>query len=114
MKRVSRLASAVGRTSRHTPLTTLRVQLAEEEVEAIVDCAASAPVVGKRLAKNLGVWKMARKVNVRQRDGSQLPGENSIVNTLFKGFDLVSSTRCTTVLGKFSLHAEVLDIANKD
>ena len=105
---------AVGRTPRHTPLLTVQIQLAGEEVEAIVDCTASAPVVGKRLAKKLGVWKRARKVNVRQGDGSHLSGGNFIVNTSFKVFDLVSSTTSPTVLGKFSLDGEVLDIGNKD
>ena len=79
-----------------------------------MDCAASAPVVGKRLAKKLGVWKRARKVNVRQGDGSRLSGGNFIVNTSFKVFDFISSPTSSTVLGKFSLDAEVLDIGNKD
>ena len=58
-------------------------------------------MVGKRLAKKLGVWKSARKVNVRQGDGSHLSEENFIVNTSFKVFHLVSPTS-PTVLGKFS------------
>ena len=85
-----------------------------EGVEPIVDCAASAPVVGKRLAKKLGVWKSARKIKVRQGDGSHLSGGNLIVNTSFKVFDLVSPITSPTVLCKFSLDAEVLDIGNKD
>ena len=36
------------------------------------------------------------------------------MNTCFKGFDLVSSPTSPTVLGKFSLYAEVLDIGNKN
>ena len=79
-----------------------------------MDCAAGAPVVGKRFAKKLGVWKRARKVNVRQGDGSHLSGGNFIVNTWFKVFDFISSPTSATVLPKFSLDAEVLDIANKD
>ena len=55
-----------------------------EAVEAIVDCVASVPVVGKRLPKKLGVWKRARKVHDRQSDGSHLSGGNFIVNTSFK------------------------------
>ena len=66
------------------------------------------------MAKKLGVWKRARKVNVRQSDGSHLSGGNFIVHTSFEVFDLVSSTTSPTVLGKFSLDAEVLDIGNKD
>ena len=71
-------------------------------------------MVGKRLAKKLGVRKRARKVNVRQGDGSHLSGGKFIVNKSFNGFDLVSSTTCPTLLRKFSLYAEVLDIGNKD
>ena len=66
------------------------------------------------MAKKLGVWPRARKINVRQGDGSHLSGGNFIVNTSFKVFDLVSSPASPTVLGKFSLYAEVLDIGNKD
>ena len=71
-------------------------------------------MVGKRLAKKLGVWKRARKVNVRQGDGSHLSGENFVVNTSFEVFDLVPSPTSPTGLGKSSLDAEVLDIGNKD
>ena len=60
------------------------------------------------------MWKRARKVNVRQGDGSYLSGENLIVNTSCKVFDLVSSLTSLTVLGKFSLDAEVLHIRNKN
>ena len=37
-----------------------------------------------------------------------------MVNTSFQVFDLVSPPASTTLLGKFSLDAEVLDIGNKD
>ena len=66
------------------------------------------------MAKKLVVWKRARKVKVRQGDGSHLLGGNFIVNTSFKVFDLVSSPTSPTVLCKFSLDAEVLHIGNKD
>ena len=85
-----------------------------EEVEQIVGCAARAPVVGKRLAKQLRVWTRARKVNVRQGDGSHLVGGNFILNTSFQVFDFVSSPTSTTVLCKFSLNAEVLYMVHKD
>ena len=71
-------------------------------------------MVGKRLAKKLGVWKRARKINVRQGDGSHLPGGNFIVNISFQVFDLVSSATSPTVLGKFSCDIEVMDIGNND
>ena len=56
---------AVGHTSRHTPLLMVKLHIAEEEVEAIVNTEARASVVGKRLACKLGIWKRARKVKVR-------------------------------------------------
>jgi len=31
----------------------------------VIDSTASAPVVGKRLAIKMGIWKRARKVNVK-------------------------------------------------
>ena len=92
----------------------VRIQLAVEEVVAIVDCAASVLVVGKRFAKKLGVWKSAQKVNVRQGDRSHLSAGTFIVNTTFKVFDFISYPPSPTVLCKFSLDAEVLDIGNED
>ena len=73
----------------------------------MVDTGASASVVGKRLALKLGIWKRARKVKVRPGDGSFLAG-NFVVKTTFKLMDLSS------VLGKFAIDAEVLDIGNRD
>ena len=97
----------VGRTPRHTPLLMVRIQLAGEEVEAVIDSGASAPVVGERLGIKLGIWKRARKIKVRQGDGSCLNGK-FVVNTSFKVQD--------TSLGwvKFKMDAEVLDIRNRE
>ena len=97
----------MGRTPRHTPLLTVKVHLAGAEVEAVVDTAASAPVVGKRQAWKLGIWKRAKKIKVRQGDGSSFGG-NFVVNTTFKVMDL------SIVLGKFAMDAEVLHIGNRD
>jgi len=74
----------------------------------VVDSTASAPVVGKRLAIKMGIWKRARKVNVKRGDGSVLSGGNYVVNSLFRVYSNGS------LLGKFSLNAEVLDIGKKD
>ena len=76
----------VGRTPRHTPHLTVKLQLEGEQVEAVVDNGASASVVGKRLARKLGIWKIVRKVKVRQGDGSHLGG-NFVLNTMFKVMD---------------------------
>jgi len=82
--------------------------IAGEEVEANVDCAASAPVVGERLAKKMGVWRRARKVSVKQGNGTNLSGGNFVVNTMIQIF------QDKAFVSKFSLDAEVLDIENKD
>ena len=73
-----------------------------------MDYAASAPIVEEKLAKKMGVWKRARKVNVKQRDGTNLSEENFVVNTMIQIF------QDKAFIGKFSLDAEVLDIGNKD
>jgi len=74
----------------------------------VIDSAASAPVVGKRLAIKMGICKRARKVNMKQGDGSTLSGENYVVNSSFRIYSKGS------LLGKFSLDVEVLDIGKKD
>ena len=83
------------------------MHLAGEEVEAVVDTGARASVVGRCLAHKLGIWKIARKVEVRQRDGSFLVG-NYVANTSFTVMD------SSLVLSKFAMDAEVLDIGNRD
>ena len=83
------------------------MHLIGEEIEAVVDTGGSASVVGKRLACKLGIWKRARKVKVKQGDGSSLGG-NFVVNTTFKVMD------SSSILGKFAMDAEVLDIENRD
>ena len=76
-------------------------------MEAVVDTGASPSVVGKRLARKLGIWKRAKKVKFKQGDGSYLR-RNFVVNMTFKVMDSFS------VLGKFAIDAEVLDIGNRD
>ena len=104
-KRVRSPSPTIGRTTRHTSLMTVRIHIAGEGVEAIVDSAASAPVFGTRLACRMGIWKSARKISVKQGGGSFLRGGNFIVNSSFKVLD-----SSHPLLGKFSLDAEVLDI----
>ena len=52
-KRIRSVSPAVGRTPRHMPLLTVRITIAGEEVDAVVDTGASAPVIGERIAKKL-------------------------------------------------------------
>jgi len=74
----------------------------------VVDCGASAPVIGERIAKKLGCLKRARKVKVRQGDGSTLSGGNYVVNTMIK----IWSGK--EILGRYTLDAELLDIGKRD
>src|SRR5258706_749272 len=101
------MPSTVGQTPRYNPLLTVRIQIAGEEVEAVVDTGASALIVGRRLAVKLGVWKRARKVKVKQGDGSGLIGK-FVINTSFEVYDSSSA------LVRFAMDAEVLDIGNRD
>src|SRR5258706_4900792 len=83
------------------------MQIAGEEVEAVVDIGASAPIIGRRLVVKLGVWKRARKVKMKQGDRSSLVGK-FVVNTSFEVYD------SSLTLVKFAMDAEVLDIRNRD
>ena len=83
------------------------MHLIGQEVEAVVDTRASASVVGKRLARKLGIWNRAKKVQVRQGDGSSLVA-NFVANTTFKVMD------SSSILDKFAMDAEVLDIGNRN
>jgi len=64
-KLIRSVSPPVGRTPRHMPLLTVRIMLAGEEVDAVVDTGTSAPVIGERIAKKLGCWKRTRKVKIR-------------------------------------------------
>ena len=86
---------------------TIKLHFTGGEVEEVVDTGASASVVEKCLVFKLEIWKKARKVKVRQGDGSSL-GENFVANTMFKVMDSAS------VLGKFGMDAKVLDFGNID
>ena len=76
-----------------------------EKLEADVDTGASASVVAKDLVRKLGIWKIVKKVKVKERDGSFLGG-NFVVHTCFKVIDFSS------VLGRFVIDSEVLEIGN--
>ena len=78
----------------------IKLHLAEEEVETVVDTGASASVVGKCLACKLGIWKIVRKVEVRQRNGSYLEG-NFVLDTLCKLMNF------SLVVSKFAMDVEV-------
>ena len=83
------------------------MHLAVRELEAVVDTRASASIVAEGLAYELGIWKSARKVKVKQQDESTFR-KYFVVNALFKTMD------CTSVLCKFTMDVKVLDIDNRD
>ena len=64
-KQISSTSPVGGHTPQHTSLLTIKLHLAGQEVEAVVNTGASASVVGKYLAHKLGIWKRARKVKVK-------------------------------------------------
>jgi len=76
----------------------VRIHIAIMELEAILDSKASAHMVGERAAKKLGVRKRARKVRVKQSDGSYLHVGNFVINCWFQVFSSAGVS-----LGKFSL-----------
>lgn len=114
----------IGRTPRHEPLLTVPILIAGLEIEAIVDCGASAPVVGPKVAKRLGVWKRRNQVSISQGDGTKLKGGNFVVNTTFsiQKFTPFSQLQPSSQPQpqpssqphKFALDAEVLDIGRRD
>ena len=56
---------------------TVILHIPEEEVGEVVDAGASASVVGKYLARELGIWKIVKIVKLREGDGSIL-GRNCL------------------------------------
>ena len=86
---------------------TVKFHLAGEEVEVVVDTKANTSILRKCLVRKLGIWKRAKKVKVRPGDECSLEGK-FVVNTSYKVMD------SSSVLGKFTMDAEVLDMGNRD
>ena len=94
---------------------TVPIQIAGTTVEAVVDCGATGPVVGRTVATRIGIWKRATKARIRQADRSHIKGGKYVVNSSFiipgalepQGVQGVSCN-------KFCLDAEVFDIGQKD
>ena len=84
----------------------IKLHLVREEIEVVVNTGASALVVEKGLVYKLGIWKRVRKDKIKQGDGRSLGG-NFVVNTLLKVMD------GSSVLSKFGMDIEVLDIGNR-
>ena len=108
---------------------TVPIQIAEMTVEAVVDCRATGPLVGRGVAVRMGIWKRATKARIRQADKSQVKDGKYIVNSSFlipsaiepqgtQGSDnSVSGKRSSSsssFFNKFCLDAEVFDIRQKE
>ena len=90
--------------------------IAGQKVEAIIDCGALGLVVGRAIASHLGVWKRARKINVRQADKSKLRGGHYIINDaiVILGAKSINDSAGTlntkAVVNEFLLDAELFNI----
>jgi len=93
------------------------------KAEAVIDTAATAPVIGWKLGKQLGLARRKLPVKITQADGRNLSGGSHIVNSSFRfsGQDPISATpSLTSTLApslqstEWSLDAEVLDIGRRD
>ena len=77
------------------------------DVEAVIDTGATAPVVGPKIAKWMGVWKWAKSIRVKQGDGSFMKGGKFVVNLQFF-FTVLKHNN------QYPIDAEVLDIGYRD
>ena len=97
-----------------------------QKVEAIIDCGASGPVVGRAIGSCLGVWKRARKISIRQANKSKLKEGHYIINNTIIIPEAKSvnhpaivkagtvNRKAESVINKFSLDVEVFDIGQKE
>ena len=92
-------------TLRHKSLLTVPVKISGIVINAIVDCSISAPIIGPKVAKCLGVWKRAKKMKIEQGDGSSIKGGKYIINTTIS-----MKTKKAFELKLFALDAEVANI----
>ena len=101
-------------------IVTLKGRL---KVEAVIDTAATAPVISWKLGKQLGLARRRLLVKIIQADSKNLSGGSYIGNSSFRflGQDPISVTPILTStlpplpqLTKWSLDMEVLDIGRRD
>ena len=76
-------------------------------VEAVIDPSATAPVVGPKIAKRMGVWKRAKSIRVKQGDDSFMKGGKFVVNSQFSFTALKHNNQ-------YPIDAEVLNIGHRD
>ena len=106
------------------------IQIAGTTVDVVINCGASGLVVGQTIACRMGIWKRARKINIRQADGTKIRSGHYMVNTSFiflgtinglnpitiesLNLNINNYTNCHTSSNRFLLDAEVFDIGHKD
>ena len=54
------------------------------KAEAVIDTAATAPVIGWKLEKQLGLARRRLLIKIMQADGRNLSGGSYIVNSSFR------------------------------
>ena len=77
------------------------------DVEAVIDLGTTAPILGPRIAKWMGVWKQAKSIRVKQGDGSFMKGGKFAVNSQFSFTALKHNNQ-------YPIDTEVLDIGYRD
>ena len=116
----------MGITPNHSLFLTVNIVfLGGIKTEAVIDTAASGPVVSSRLGRKLGTFKRASKARISQADGGILKGGKQVVNSSFKFLKALSCLYTTNSSHSFSsipindsldfdFNAEVLDIGQRD
>jgi len=93
------------------------------KVETVIDIAATAPVIGWKLGKQLGLARRRLPVKIIQADGKNLNEESYIVTSSFRFLEqdpilvapLLTSTLAPSPQStEWSLDTEVLDIRRRD
>ena len=108
----------MGVTPKHSTLLTVYVVFPGGiRAEAVIDTAASRPVVCPKLGKKLGILQRISAARILQADGGTLKGGKQVVNTSFKF--LRSSKSCSPTvpineLTDFEFNAEVLEMGPRE
>ena len=75
--------ATVGHTLRHSALLMVPITITVIIVHAVIDIAASMPIVSKAIACKMGIWKRVKKVHIHQVDKTKVKGAKYVVNSSF-------------------------------
>jgi len=93
------------------------------KAEAVIDTATTAPIIGCKLGKQLGLVRRRLPIKIIQADSKNLSRDSHIVNSTFRFLEqdpvsvalLPASTLASSSQSiKWSLDVEVLDIGRRD